>query len=550
MTALNYGKPIYSHSSRFSNSILNSIVFVGSISLFLCGVFFSINFQGSVIGSRSDGWYDPATWLFLLAGVATFLTIVLFPYLIIPTNFMITTTGIQTSYSRISRVLYGHPLFIEFRDIQIIFPQFIPGLPLPDGTKGMEVLYSLVVILKDGRRVEMMWNAIGSFPTPTQIIRFLDMFLCFPEELKEKWSDIPVLTEEEERISRRMDKKGSEDIVSCRFIIIVTVTFITFAVFIFCIVLEIVFKVRVLWLDFFFFPYLFLLILSIISMLIVVIIDANRFAKVQVNRRVLKELEKGNDIHIKEGRWALRTGPDDFFYEPINDEELRNSIKEIGRFSPLLSKTVTSIGISFIIVSFLFYIFSEEFIPKWNVFNLIITSILVFIGISCLVSGIAVLGNILNKRHISYIDAAIADEVRMGKEILPKGYVLPKWFLLTRGPIPLTLNDIGKIRKWTRFKQGQRNFIAIGLISGGCFFLIFFYLVMLVYPLPEIFLVICLIIEIITLPMGILYLIKTTNAFRKLDRAVRWEKRSGIRLLPDDLRKRWLDWIVEEGYDQ
>ncbi|MFW3145845.1 MAG: hypothetical protein ACMUIE_03435 [Thermoplasmatota archaeon] len=532
------GKPIYMHHSQMDNNFLKSMRLLAAICIATWILLAALHNDTYPWKETEALLRDPLFYMLAVSGSILFMLILLFPFLFIQSRFKVTSTGIQTSYSAVTRLVKGHPRFIEYRDIEVIFPQFVPGLKYPDGKKDPDPFYSIVIKLKDGRRLEIPWGKASRRQSKENLEEFRKLFSRCPRAFLEKWSDLPVLSTEQRKISKYLESEDEKSvvmtpsqkwgtIVGAVFFILIFVPFMTALI---QDGLDLVWRVAGVCVS----------ILLIFPTFLCFYHAAKQAIEVQKTRASLSIINahsKGEHVGVKDIKKEEKIEQEKVKFDPVSKEELEKAMKAFRKYNPVRNTIALIGGLIGFIGGIIVLATGTLF---WPLF--VLGPALIMGGIILIILLFAKMGAGDIDLHKLKMRAALADEVSTGKDILPKYYKIPKWFFMRRGPKPVRKEELDKIRKWTRFSNTQQLVITIVLATGGVVLMMLMLpLIIFIQDLVFIFPV-TVVITLVGFPLGFVFMFKSSNAMQRLNSLVQWEERSGVKAVPDDLRKRWEEW--------
>jgi hypothetical protein len=137
------------------------------------------------------------------------------------------------------------------------------------------------------------------------------------------------------------------------------------------------------------------------------------------------------------------------------------------------------------------------------------------------------------------IDEILATEARTGKRILPDEYRTPKWFFMRRGSAPASKEELRRIEAWTRISGKWMIRLTMMAIIGGMGLFIavsFFFAFFLLYEDAVYVMVPMASVPMAGFGLGMYITIRRSIMVARLARLVKWEEKSGIRILSDTLR--------------
>ena len=534
MTGPAMGRPIYRHSPKVNNKA------IGTLFMFY-GILIVVSLLLFTAYNMNEAWRRESAWGYVSIGniglgIFSILLFIIVPILFFPTRFMVTSRGIQTSYSLLTRMMKGYPKFVEYRDIDTMFPQFI-GMGLTTKSENKEIRFnSIVVILNDDRRIFIPWVLISGWNSKDAVKEFREFMNRMPAPFREKWSNVPILSKEEKEMVKFIEKNGDKTFITKGEKVIT-------AFFISCIALLLLGFTPIMIFDLGFWVVIAVVVFQLGFVLPLTIffgVKSSRLGTMKMNVKgsmaVMKSFEKldiGSEEAIAE---PTATWDGEEILKEVKKEDVEAAIKVFKNYNEAKNMLTMVAGFTLLIVgAFPLASGSEIFI-------------LYIVGGVMILGGSIILFIVLLRRPANIekakkdMEKIIADEVRYGKEILPHDLKMPKWFKLQRGQRPISDERMRKVERWAAKDTKRTLFISIGLTVGGVALLFLIFPCILLFDLHSGIFFVVLPVSIVTFPLGMTYMILSASAMQTLNRVVEWEQRSGGRVLNDDLRTRWEKW--------
>ncbi|MGA1822897.1 MAG: hypothetical protein ACMUIG_10260 [Thermoplasmatota archaeon] len=512
--------------------------------------------------SSSDLWEDPMMFIedpvviaSISIGTFLLLSIVWVPFLFFPNRFGLTSEGIIVPTNRYHRITRRRPDFIRYGDIDVIYPQFIPAPQFVKHTIKGDVFQSMIVVTKDGKNVEIRWNPYNYTDENDRYKEFREFLSKTPGEFGSRWSDTPVPTGEDLELIRDIRSREGGDGVKIKLSrkdkINLTGFSISFVILFVGMMGLMLTKegfsdeTHLIWIM------VFVFVFGIAS---------TAFFGIRIGRNSRKDIRARGMMHLmdtsiesnirkdkkaldrnpfklemdkmEEGRPYDRKRIEDLT-KPIPRDKSEKAAEAVANYKPGLG--ILSI---FIIIGILIGCFVPIFfdIPFLIAISSIIIGVILALGIMTLIIVKTEIFSI--DMHKEIIRQVYAEEVRTGKRVLPEDFRSRVSIGITRGGDPLIERDLEKIRKWGRMKNRTANRIIIGTIIA-------------IFPVTIPMMVIMAVLGVLeTIPglifafvvpmgmfIGIMYFaLRRSTVLGKITLYTDWERRTGLSVLPGDIR--------------
>lgn len=480
------------------------------------------------------------------------------PFLFFRDRMSIWTEGIQPSSSRVKRLLSGNGGFIDKKDIEVIFPDHVKAAETKWNRLQSYLFKGFVVITKDEGRYEFPWahRFHDRKEEKDGYSTFKDSIGRFPGWFKEKWTYTYIPSKEEAEYLRKGPQKELDIKDRKQVLKIVSATVFTLMVFVGLMMLFFFDREAPLSYP----PKLIAIICLFIGLpgFIFIMTRGEKETRMRGRIETVKDLIKLSDPDERKRSLGRIDNVDfDVDTDHLEDErpfsskkikdltrsysrkEISQAVSQAKHYRPGRKEAVTVLLIYFFYLSFFTIFVSPSLLIGIPLFILIFSAGVVLFVLS-----------LKNKmftgdRKSWVMTNILAEEARTGRRILPEGFQTPDWMLLKRGKDPLKKGVIDEARRFSR-RSYLLTFMlymlsVIGAIVGGIVLLMVHDHYDIGASSPLLTLLFINIPILLILAGGIVFVDHDTrkNSYLML---YQWEVRSGIEVLPDDVK----EWLKKE----
>ncbi len=481
------------------------------------------------------------------------------PYLLFARRMEITTEGIVHPSSRFGRWTGRSRDFIPRSEIEVIYPVFSAPDYNPSRYKAQGYTFSsFVLLLNNGKRMIHGWSYKIDKEDRDGYRAFMQFMERGPPWFRDKWSPTPIPTEKELKLIRELEisevKEGEGKRIKGSDIFQMVVAGISVLLIIYGVVVLLFLKAENDFETVLFATGIASFILGFPPFIIIMSLTDRKEKRAKKARELRDQIELSDRKEREAALEELNRAPYDVDTSELEEDRpfsrdsieqmikghdkktIREAVKAVGSYSPGRVRAAMLVSTYFFLLSivFAFDLMSGFLVPV----VIVVSSILFFV--SLFVIGIR-LNMMTIDSHRMVIRDVMADEVRTGKRMLPEDFETPDEMLIRRGEDPVKrekLYDFRKVAKrseWFYLLSFLGVFtLAIGVEGGAVIALLSTEMGLL---LDMVVIIGAPLLSTLLFWLGTNFSSRHTNAQNSVRFVEDWEKRTGKRVLPDDIRK-------------
>ncbi|MGA1793920.1 MAG: hypothetical protein ACMUHM_08215, partial [Thermoplasmatota archaeon] len=443
----------------------------------------------------------------------------------------------------------------QYSDIRVLYPVFSGSTFVLDRYKLQPNRFDgIVVVRKDGKRAYIGWSYKVKDEDPDGFDTFKEFLRRGPRALERRYSPIPVPSKKEFELIKELERdEKNKKKVTKKDLFGIIVPAISMVMIVYGFIVLALLEEDVGLNNFLGISGIISLALGFIPLTYVMLKQDRRSKGLQKARDLRDQIELADIRERKKALQTLRKLDYNVDTSELTDDrpfsrEIVKNMSEISEKSDL-KKAVRivrhydgkRVRNAVLLTTYLFLlsiIFAVDMLNiVWMIVTIAVTSV-IFLGV--LIYCIAKFSLFTIDDHRRTLRDALADEVRLNRDILPSKFEPPSHVLIARGRNPIIKGSLQEFRKWS--KRSDLGIILLLLFAFTAGILVeiagIIVLELTRYPLEwEL-----AIIFIVPLFATVLFWLgsKGMSDQTKAQSTVRfledWEKRTGKKVLPDDIR--------------
>jgi len=480
------------------------------------------------------------------------------PYLLFASRMEVTTKGIVHPSSRLGRWTGGSHDFIPIEDIEVIYPMFSSPDYNPSRYKAQGCTFSsFVLLLKNGKRLNHGWPYKVDKEDRDGYRAFRQFMERGPPWFRDKWSPTPIPTGKELNLIRELEiseaKEGEKKRIKSSDIFQLVVTGISLLLIIYGITVLVFLKAENDLETVLFATGISSLILGFPPFIIIMSLTDRKEKRAKKASELRNQIELSDRKEREAALEKLTRAPYDVDTSELEEgrpfsrdsieqmmkgqdrKTIGDAVKAVRSYSPGRVRVAMLVSTYFYLLSlpFAFDLMNGFLVPV----VIVLSSILFFV--SLFVIGVR-LNMMTIDSHRMVIRDVLADEVRTGKRMLPEDFETPDEMLIRRGEDPVKREKLDDFRKvatrseWSYLLSFMGVFlVAMGVDIGAVMTLLFTELEQL---LDMIIILGAPLLSTLLFWLGKYFSSRHTNAQNSFRYLEEWKKRSGRKVLSDDIR--------------